>query len=178
MKHLFKKYRLLEYHFHVPGEHNINYKIYNAELHYVFQEIDKFDSDSDTASESDDDKDRNNINTESLDICGCGGNRPNSILNILVLSRVITHVKSHNKWHVENLRKIQVDLPSYYFEYDGSIIGGGNNYMPVRWLVGDDPILFDAEQLKPFAKSARSLQNKDGRQLLYCINDCEHLDIY
>ena len=36
-----KPYILIEYHFHVPAEHTINNKIYPAEIHYVFEELDK-----------------------------------------------------------------------------------------------------------------------------------------
>lgn len=33
------KYRMVEYHFHVPAEHSIHNTIYPAEIHYVFNEI-------------------------------------------------------------------------------------------------------------------------------------------
>ena len=55
-----KKYKLYEYHFHTPGEHKIDGKIYPGEIHYVYLKYDHNYS---------------NKYTNVIDICGNKKNR-------------------------------------------------------------------------------------------------------
>ena len=135
-----KKYRLVEYHFHVPSEHSILGDIYPAEIHYVFYEID-------------------NSGTNNYRSTRPNGENP----NILVIARVI--VNDRNVY--PNLEKLQVRVPMIYFEYDGSLTGEGDGSVPVRWIVGKCPIKMSVDEIKQVAKSARVLQPLDGRIILF-----------
>ena len=136
------KYKLIEYHFHICGEHNINDKIYDSEVHFVFIEV---------TNTYDHDKYKNhNI---------CGGEIVENV-NTLVIGRMIS-----NKSSLKNLKKLNVKIPSSYYEYDGSLTAG--TYAPVRWIVGEHDIKLNLEEIKLIAKSSRKLQPLDGRIILY-----------
>jgi carbonic anhydrase len=145
-----KKYKFLEYHFHIPGEHVIQNKNYASEIHYVFKECNLMPCDGE-----------NNAIIESCaDLCGCcHSNDP----DILVIGRTIIDGNDSI-----NLYKLQPNLPSQYFEYDGTLTTG--TYSPVRWLVGLCPIQFRVKDIIPFAKGARLIQPFDGRIKLFCHN--------
>ena len=49
--------------------------------------------------------------------------------------------------------------------YDGSKTTA--EYNPIRWIVGKKPVEFKLKQLKPIAKTARPLQQLDGRIILF-----------
>ena len=153
-----KEYRLIEYHFHIPSEHNINDRFYKAEIHYVFQEINEKNHERHLRENYD--------NDICMDICGCGRREEDDDGHILVIGRVISSVK--NVGDSVDLTKLQVNAPSFYYEYDGTLTTG--NFAPVRWLVGDNPLRFNIEQLLDIAKPARSIQTSDGRIILYAKN--------
>jgi carbonic anhydrase len=143
-----EKYKLIEYHFHIPGEHAVQDRKYNSEIHYVFMNCESENIDNSTC----------------LDVCGCC-NTTNS--DILVIGRVISDDNECRR-----LDHLQVKLPCKYFEYDGTLTTG--LYSPVRWLVGLHPINLSINDIKPFAKTARSLQSFDGRLKLLCTNSSPH----
>lgn len=151
-----KHYRLEEYHFHVRSEHKVNGNFYPAEIHYVFIEID-------------DNEARKRHQTTCHNLC-CPSNsgsknsqtpgNPNNCNDVVVISRVILDVHEY-----KNLDILQVKVPHFYYEYDGTLTTG--NYAPVRWIVGETPIHFDIRQLERVAKPAKPLQDLDGRIVLY-----------
>ena len=139
-----EKYNLIEYHFHIPGEHTVQNKKYKSEIHYVFMNCQLSNTDF----------------SRCIDLCGCC-NTTNS--DILVLGRVISDDNECRK-----LDRLQVTLPCKYFEYDGTLTTG--LYSPVRWLIGLHPINLSIDEITPFAKTSRSLQSFDGRLKLLCNN--------
>jgi carbonic anhydrase len=144
-----KKYRLDEYHFHIPSEHKVNGEIYAAEIHYVFIELDK------------DFENSKNVKRKCSDICGCNQKEEKEEKEgIIVIGRVI-----HNSGQYKDLCNIQVKIPHYYFQYDGTLTVG--NYSPVRWIIGETPIHYDISQLSGIAKNSRPLQPLDGRIILH-----------
>lgn len=142
-----EKYKLIEYHFHVPGEHVVENKTYMSEIHYVFMNCDSY---NDQTKE-----------TNCIDVCGCC-NTTNS--DILVIGRVI---RNDNSIHYD-LNKLNIRVPYKYFEYDGTLTTG--TYSPVRWLIGIHAIELCVNDIIPIAKTARSLQSFDGRIKLFCCN--------
>jgi carbonic anhydrase len=153
-----KQYKLDEYHFHIPSEHKVNGKCYEAEIHYVFIEYDKVAIDS---------------QRKCSNICHCEcegeGNATLSVFeeektvernDVVVIGRVIL-----NAGHYKDLKNIQVKVPHYYYQYDGTLTTG--NYSPVRWIIGETPIHYDFAQLVDISKKTRSLQDLDGRIVLY-----------
>ena len=119
------RYQLDEYHFHVPGEHEICSKIHNSELHYVFVELfpgEKY------------------LPIGSTDVCN--GVSPDG-RNTLAIGRVIKPTCGCSV----DLTTLDVDLPCEYYEYDGSKTT--ENYNPVRWIVGGYPLKFKLSQLGP-----------------------------
>ena len=145
-----KKYRLMEYHFHAPGEHTINGVSYKAELHYVFYEV----NDNDTI------RDLFNV---------CNGENPNND-NIVIVSRVITNNNDDNTV----LERIQLKLPMIYFEYDGVIVKSGDNVdnetdltVPIRWIVGKCPIQLYIKEVESVAKDSHPIQPLDNRIVLF-----------
>lgn len=168
-KHIFKvqdkiivkinsnKYQLEEYHFHTPGEHDINDTIYDAEVHYVFVQLHPGEK-------------HRPGNYICRNVC-CGDEHhtanesktDDTVRNILVIGRVICPDDE-----CIDLDKIQVDVPSCYYMYDGSLTTG--NYAPVRWIVGDYPMIMNVNEIKHFSKSARPIQSLDGRIVLFSDN--------
>ena len=143
-----KLYQLDEYHFHINGEHKINGQIYPSEIHYVFIELG-------TKKHFDKNHTCSNI---------CGGVSSDDG-DILVIGRVI----NFQQYPVnENISKVQVNLPHGYYEYDGSLTTG--TFSPVRWIVGEDPMYFNMDDLQPYSKTARPLQPLDGRIILFSSN--------
>ena len=142
-----RKYRLEEYHFHIPCEHVLNNTIYPAEIHYVFYEIGDY--------QPHDSSDPHKYHS----CCDDSGEK-----NILVIGRVISSLKSHQREPVD-LSRFPIDIPNCYYEYDGSLTTG--NFAPVRWLVGNDPLRIDIEQLLHVSKPARPVQDLNGRIILY-----------
>jgi carbonic anhydrase len=141
-----KKYRLEEYHFHVPSEHKIYQAFYDAEIHYVFAEI-----------EDDEKNSKISKNRKCRNICNC---KQTLDVNTLVIGRFIHHTDECKK-----IDKVQVKLPEAYYEYDGSLTTG--LYSPVRWIMGKTPIYYNVKDIIPIAKSARPIQELDGRIILY-----------
>ena len=85
--------------------------------------------------------------------------------NIFVIARLIKDTKCHKK-HI-NLSKLQVNLPSSYFEYDGSLTGENDGTTPVRWIVGRKYIRLPLKEIEMVAKTPRKLQPLDDRIILY-----------
>ena len=138
------QYKMLEYHFHIPGEHKVHGDIHKSEIHYVFVELNSQDS---------------NI-YECPDVCGCNFHFGDISGNILVIGRIIK--PSDRKTDVYN---VQVDIPNKFFEYDGTLTTG--NYSPVRWIVGCNSIHMNICEIEPYHKPARPLQPLDGRIILH-----------
>jgi carbonic anhydrase len=148
------RYQLSEYHFHVPGEHVVNDRIYSAEVHYVFVQLDHCEK---------------YLPKKYVchNICHCCETKEHfenkchdDNRNILVIARVINPTDK-----CSDLSNIQVEIPSCYYEYDGTLTTG--NFAPVRWVVGDDPICFNICELRKIAKPARPIQPLDGRIILF-----------
>ena len=135
-----KKYKLDEYHFHMTSEHEVDGEKYPGEIHYVFIEYDE----------------KEEYKKECSDVCGC--KRPEN-KDILVIGRTINNCNEH-----KDLHDIQVKVPHYYYEYDGTLTTG--NYSPVRWIIGEHPMHFDLKQITPISESARPIQPLDGRIIL------------
>jgi carbonic anhydrase len=154
-----KKYRMVEYHFHIPGEHQIescdnhsNGKIYPAEIHYVFTD---------------------NLNyqiTDGIPHCNiCNEDNHLNINNNLTNENlfVIGYAISNDNGKKQNfdIFRLNVKPPKYYYLYDGALTGGDVS-IPVRWVVGRFPLTFPISEIVPYAKSARALQPLDGRLIL------------
>ena len=150
-------YSLVEYHFHVPGEHTINGKEYPSEVHYVFYQMDH-------------EKDYKKCKG---DVCGTGGinggttttnKTNNNDEKILVIGRVI-----RNGCNKNNLNKLQVNLPSSYFEYDGTLTGQSieDKTTPVRWIVGRKYIRLPLEKIESIAKTSKHLSPLDNRIIMF-----------
>lgn len=144
------KYRLMEYHFHAPGEHTINKATYKAELHYVFYEV----------TDTNDTRELFNV---------CAGENPNND-NIVILARVI----NNNPKDTTCFEQIQVKLPMVYFEYDGIIVHTDEDTdteitktVPIRWIVGKCPIMLLVSEVENVAKSSHPIQPLDNRIVLY-----------
>lgn len=145
-----KQYRMVEYHFHMPSEHIINNNKFPSELHYVFLEIDQ--------------------NSPFLprccpDICGCQFDNIELGTNILVVGRTIKDASDQFVFKPLDLSKIQPKIPHHYFEYDGTLTTG--DYSPVRWIVGENPIEININDISGFEKPARPIQKFDGRIVLF-----------
>ena len=142
-----KKYRLDEYHFHNPSEHKVNGHMYPAEIHYVFIENEK--------EESADIREHSNI-------CCCKDEKHYShpSKNILVIGRIII-----NNEHHKDFTNLQVKVPHYYYQYDGTLTTG--SYSPVQWIIGETPVHYNVKQIETVAKPARPLQPLDGRIILF-----------
>ena len=93
------------------------------------------------------------------DICGHGHSSTEN-LNTFVIGRVI-----EDEEELKDLTTVQVKLSLPYYEYDGTLTT--ESFLPLRWVVGRQPVHFNIEQLTPIAKPARPLQNLDGRIVLY-----------
>lgn len=156
-----KKYQLDEYHFHNPGEHDVNGKIYDAEVHYVFSQLKPGEN-----QRPDDYKCRNVCNCNDHDR-GHGHGHDTNDRNILVIGRVISPSKHHEIPDLSGtpFLTLQVDAESNYYMYDGSLTTG--SFAPVRWLVGDEPIYLNLDDIKKVSKNARPIQNIDGRIILF-----------
>jgi carbonic anhydrase len=139
-----KTYKLVEYHFHIPSEHIINGKKYNAEIHYVFIEY------NDDATTS--------VTYDKSRECACCSE--NYSQNLLVIARTIKNDKS-KKYNIKNM---QLKIPRTYYEYDGTLTTG--DYKPVRWIIGNNPIKLNIKQIKHISKTARPIQELDGRIIL------------
>jgi len=160
------KYQLVEYHFHIPGEHIVNDKKYCAEVHYVFvklglceKHLPKHYVCQNICHFCENGNKKNFENEEKIEH-SCDDAR-----DVLVIARVI----NPNDDCVD-LSNIQVEVPSCYYEYDGTLTTG--NYSPVRWIVGDDPICFNICQLEKVAKPDRTIQPLDGRIILFSGKTC------
>ena len=140
-----RKFQLDEYHFHTPSEHKVNYKIHDAEIHYVFVEVARNREEK--------------RNTHCLDICSCSDHHED---NVLVIGRLINDTSK-----IKDLTKLQVKVPSEYYEYDGTLKSGV--FSPVRWIVGENHIHYNIEEIAEVAKTARSIQDLDGRIVLYYV---------
>lgn len=151
------RYQLSEYHFHVPGEHIVNDKLYSAEIHYVFVQLKNCERKLPKHHICQNICHCCEINEkyEKYEKCKCDDDR-----NTLVIGRVINPTEK-----CRDLSNIQVEIPDCYYEYDGTLTTG--NYAPVRWLVGDDPVCFNICEIKKFAKPARPIQPLDGRIVLF-----------
>lgn len=139
-------YKLVEYHFHLPSEHNVCNKTYPSEIHYVFLEFDN--SKPFTPIER----------TCCPDICG--GCFEDVSSNILVIGRTIKDTPRHISLDI-----IQTKIPSHYFEYDGTLTTG--NFLPVRWIIGKNSIEINIKDISDVAKTSRPIQTLDGRIILY-----------
>lgn len=157
-----KKYRLMEYHFHAPGEHTINGAAYKAEIHYVFYEV----------TDTNDTRELFNV---------CAGENPKDD-NIVILARVI----NNNPKDMTCFERIQVKLPLVYFEYDGIVVKTSETdentdteeedtetvaeitkTVPIRWIVGKCPLTLLIREVENVAKPSRSTQPLDNRIVLY-----------
>ncbi len=141
-----QRYQLVEYHFHVRSEHKVNDQFYPAELHYVF------------AALGDNEESKDPKHFAGVDVCG--GVEPEDGENILAVGRVIQR-DGHDD---TDLAKLQVLLPSCYFQYDGSLTE--EPFIPVKWIVGKKPISLSLKEIKEIAKGFRALQQLDGRNIL------------
>jgi hypothetical protein len=192
-----KKYRLMEYHFHIPSEHYLNNKRYSAEVHYIFEE--KTRRDEDEGDEGDEDYKHEDIPLDDniydfsdsddvmLDLCS---NKRLSDKNILVLVNLIRNnryreiedkelckddfekfpnIESYND--IDKIDNMRVRTPNQYYEYDGT-----ENNIPMRWIVDNDIIEMNVDKIIPYAKTARPLQDRNGRIILFNNNDNNHHD--
>ena len=156
-----RRYRLVEYHLHhfpnlfncKDSEHAIEGKKFDAEIHYVFQEL-----------EIGADEHRNN----HINIDVCSGYIPENTGDLLVIGRFIKFA-SHG--HHKDFKKLHIEIPCKYYEYDGALTGESQGVVdcaPVRWIVGVKPLKFNnAEFIIQNTKTTRCLQPHDGRLILF-----------
>lgn len=149
-----KIFQLMEYHFHVPGEHKINNKIYPSELHYVFIEIESENKPS-------------RVGHGHCGACICSADTTPSISNRLVIGRVLKSDPSRNDI---DLYRLQIEIPKSYYEYDTTAVGFP--YAPTRTIVGNVPLYANIDEIAQFSQSARELQNINGRIILFGHNLC------
>jgi carbonic anhydrase len=90
--------------------------------------------------------------------------------NLLVIGQVIVNGNEP----LRNLTKMQVNVPYKYFEYDGSLTDG--IFSPVRWIVDERPIRLNMRNVYPVCKSARPLQDLNGRIILFSNERTERYD--
>lgn len=137
-------YHLVEYHFHVAGEHTICGKHFPSEIHYVFFEMQN-------------DRDFKSCNGQ----CVCDQNIDETIL---VIGRVIK-----NETESVDLTTLQVKLPATYFEYDGTLTGQNvpDMYTPVRWFVGKNSIKLPLEEIIKQTKTSKPISPLDNRIILF-----------
>jgi len=158
------KYKMLEYHFHIPGEHQIHSRDYQSEVHYVFVELDCDDSQDSVALNCEDSQDckesKESQKFKCPDVCGGKFHFGDISGNILVIGRVIKPTERKTDIH-----HIQVAIPERYFEYDGTLTTG--KFSPVRWIVGCNSIHMNICEIEPYHKPARPLQQLDGRIILH-----------
>lgn len=134
--------------------------IYEAEIHYVFIETNEVSNDFFRHEEPPIEKDPMVAETRRIsNICDCCQRR-SSDQNYLVIGRVINNTNIY-----KDLSKIQVKIPTCYYEYDGTLTTG--TYSPVRWIIGNDPVHFNFTSLIPIAKTSRPIQKIDGRIILF-----------
>lgn len=138
-----KWYQLHEYHFHLPGEHEICGQKYGAELHYTFIELQE---------------------GERRFRVPAGENAPED-RNLLVIARVI-----QGGGQVEDLSLLQPFPPRSFYQYNATKTTA--NYNPVRWLVGSEPLRMKLSELSLVALPARPLQKVNDRIVLYSDNCC------
>jgi carbonic anhydrase len=162
-----KTYKLDEYHFHIPSEHIVNGETHEAEIHYVFIE-----------HTEDDHPIKNSILKLPItrkkihsNICNCCessdfGNQCYNDLNrdIVVIGRTI-HNNCISKRSKQKLKNMQVRIPHTFYQYDGTLTTGA--FLPVRWLIGANPIFLDIEQVAVVAKPARPIQDLNSRIILF-----------
>jgi carbonic anhydrase len=160
--HSNKKYKLIEYHFHIPSEHYLNNKRYQSEIHYVFEEYDHSEPHDPVYYDSDDSSD-----SVYMDLC-C--NKRIGEKNVLVISNLI----KNNIFKSHNLKHMKIKTPKHYYEYDGTSATDGD--IPVRWIVDENVIEMNIDEIIPYAKTARPIQDKNGRIILF--NDYHHHDDY
>lgn len=132
-----KRYQLFEYHFHVPGYHQLCGTRYAAELHYSGFEL---------AEDEEPVKLPNNL---------FPGNR-----NVVGLARVIEDGGDRH-----NLREISVPLPKQFYVYNSTYLPP--NYNPVVWIVGSAPLKANVKQLAKVALPSPPLEPLNGRIVLY-----------
>lgn len=149
-----KKFLLHEYHFHVPGEHKINNKTFQAEVHFVFVEhgLPSVEHSLPSVEQT-----SNNCH-KKYDVCG--GCQMHENDNLVVIGRVI-----NNDDKIVNLKKLQPRVPSVFYEYDGGLTTGDTS-TPVRWIVGQKPQHYSIKQIIPIAKGSREIQPLNGRIIL------------
>lgn len=163
-----KKYKLAEYHFHSfpnssgckGSEHALNGRKYDAEVHYVFQEVPKGV--------------KNFQCHKDIDICSCNFPKTEGCSEtFLVIGRFI---KFSNYTIEKNLSKLKIKIPEHYLEYDGSLTAPlephqlrtvSDDYAAVRWIVGIKPLDFlESQFTEENTKTTRCLQCLDGRIIL------------
>jgi len=157
-----RRYRLVEYHLHHfpnllgcrDSEHALEGKKFDAEIHYVFQELER-------------ETDEHRNDHTKIDVCS--GHVPENAGDLLVIGRFIKFT-SHG--HHEDFTKLQVEVPCKYFEYDGALTGesseGVVDCAPVRWIVGIRPLKFNGDEFTPQnTKTTRCLKSLDGRLILF-----------
>lgn len=132
------RYQFYEYHFHVSGDHTFEGKRYPAELHYSLVKLN-------------DDEKYLRVPNSSIP-----GNR-----NIMGIA-----VPVEQGGEVCDLEKLNIQVPSSFFEYNG--IKMIPSYNPVLWLVGDVPIELDLEQVAAFSLPPYpTLQPVNSRIILF-----------
>ena len=136
-----KHYRLVEYHFHMPREYQHHDHGYDAEIHYVFTEVDDPERDG-----------------EKRDVCG----GESTSEPILVLGRMIRHESNAEQ---EHLAILQVEAGCRHFEYDGTLTT--EDVCQVRWLVGTEALYIDVDGIASVAKGGLPLQETNGRIILF-----------
>ncbi len=140
-----KQYKLTNFHFHLPSEHSINNKIFDAELHFVHQD------------------ENNNIVVVGVLI---KEGESNPLINKIIKS---THQSDEEKYALED-SDLMTLIPENrtYFHYMGSLTTPPCTE-GVNWYVLKTPIKAskgEIERLKQIMPSnARPIQNKNSRKI-------------
>jgi carbonic anhydrase len=156
-----EKYKLVEYHFHNKGEHTINHKCYDGEVHFVFIEcsnVPKYNKNVNLCKCHSADSFPGTV--FRVNSANCEEDKTVPVTDIVVIGRMIKHTDIK-----QELENIHIKIPSNYFEYDGTLTTG--TYSPVRWIIGKHSIRLNMEDVAKQSKSARPIQDNDGRIVLY-----------
>ena len=183
------------------SEHSTCCKSHPGEIHYVFSELtdksdfhnylehhnnstkensrdnNSYNSDSSDNSDNSDSSDNSNSeSTTSNENSSENNESDHSSLevtsNILVIGRLIDDNPECNL----DPTTIQLQVPTKFFEYDGSLTTSISShircetfgtFLPVRWIIDDVLLYLNIDTIIPIAKSERPLQELNGRIILF-----------
>ena len=137
-------FTLKSFHIHQPGEHSLNHKKYNLELHFVF------------ASDS---------NSNDLLVLGF---LAKEVLFPQESSKIFARLIKNKKFKIPNF------LKTSFWRYTGSLTGEENpSTENVNWIVSNKILNITREQLEilfHLSRPSKPLQDRAGREISFHFN--------